>query len=201
MGAKDGQGAQLPYAIRKRISHVEEIWHEGGPPREQPLVKAAVGVVIQNPFASRFEPDLAALTAPSAELGKSLAERALQLLNGRAAESYGKGGIAGTAGEQEHVVACITTVFGDALRDAVGGGAAWISSASKTGTAGTPIDLPLAHKDALFVRSHYDAITLAVTDAPRPAELLIAIAVATGGRIHERVGGLRADQALGDGLR
>jgi hypothetical protein len=201
MGASDGQDGRPSYAIRKWVSYVEEIWHEGGPAAEQPLVKAAVGVVIRNPFAGRFEPDLAALTAPSAELGKSLAKRALRLLGGRPAESYGKGGIAGTAGEQEHVVACVTTVFGDALREALGGGAAWISSASKAGPAGVSLDLPLAHKDALYVRSHYDAVTLAVADAPRPEELLIAIAVATGGRIHERVGGLRSDQALGDGLR
>jgi hypothetical protein len=123
------------------------------------------------------------------------------LLGGRAAQSYGKGGIAGVAGEQEHVVACVTTVFGNALRDAVGGGAAWISSATKVGAAGAALDLPLAHKDALYVRSHYDAITLSVPDAPRPDELLIAVAVASGGRVHHRTGGLAAADIAGDGLR
>jgi hypothetical protein len=158
-------------------------------------------VVIANPFAGRWQDDLSALTAPSAALGTELGRRAVALLGGRPAHSYGKGGMAGTAGEQEHVVACITTVFGDALRAAVGGGAAWISSATKVAAPGSPLDLPLAHKDALYVRSHYDAVTVTIPAAPRPDELVIAVAVASGGRPHERVGGLRAADALGDGLR
>jgi hypothetical protein len=187
--------------IRKWVSHVEEIWHDGGPAAAEPLVKAAVGVVIGNPFAGRHVPGLAALTEPSAAWGTELGERALALLGGRAAESYGKGGIAGVAGEQEHVVACLTTVFGDALRAAVGGGEAWISSASKVGAAGTALDIPLAHKDALYVRSHYDTVTISCPDGPRPGELLIVAAVATGGRVHHRVGGLAAADIRGGGLR
>ena len=92
-------------------------------------------------------------------------------------------------GEQEHVVACITTVFGDPLRQQVGGGKAWISSVSKVAVAGTTIDIPLAHKDELYIRSHYDAVTFSVPDAPRPDELLICVAVASGPRVHQRVGG------------
>jgi hypothetical protein len=117
------------------------------------------------------------------------------LLGGREAQSYGKGGIAGLAGEQEHVVACVTTVFGNAFRAAVGGGAAWISSATKTAAAGASIDIPLAYKDELYVRSHYDAVTLSVPDVPRPDELLVCVAVASGARIHERVGGMTLAQA------
>ncbi len=188
------------YDVRAWHSQVEEIWHAGGPLLDQPLLKVSVAVVIANPFAGRWVEDISALTAPSAALGTELGRRAVALLGGRPVESYGKGGIAGVNGEQEHVVACITTVFGDALRDAVGGGVAWISSASKVAAAGTALDLPLAHKDALYVRSHYDAITIAVPDAPKPDELLIAVAVATGGRPHDRVGGLRAVDAVGDGL-
>ncbi len=187
--------------IRKWVHVLDEVPHDGGPPPPVPLRKAAVGVVIRNPFAGRFAPDLSALTAPSAWLGSELSRRALALLGGEPAQSYGKGGIAGTDGEQEHVVACITTVFGDALREAVGGGAAWISSASKRAAPGTSLDIPLAHKDALYVRSHYDAITLCVPDSPRADELLIAVAVASGGRPHHRVGGLAAADAVGDGLR
>ncbi|MHB1534970.1 MAG: amino acid synthesis family protein [Acidimicrobiales bacterium] len=191
----------LGYSVRKWVSQVEEIVHDGGPEAGEPLLKAAVGAVISNPFAGRWVEDLAPLTEPSAALGAELGRRAVALLGGRAAESYGKGGLAGVAGEQEHVVACVTTVFGDALRDAVGGGAAWISSATKVATAGTTLDIPLAHKDALYVRSHYDAVSFRVPDAPRPDELVIVVAVASGGRVHERVGGLKAADALGDGIR
>jgi hypothetical protein len=120
---------------------------------------------------------------------------------GRPVESYGKGGIVGLAGEQEHAVACITTIFGDAFRESVGGGRAWISSATKCGSAGQSLDIPLAYKDALYVRSHYDAMTVMIPDSPRPDEILITVAVASGGRIHERVGGLAAIDAVGDGLR
>lgn len=188
------------YQIRKRVVWREEIVHDGGDPAAQPLIKAIVAVVIKNPFAGRYVDDLSALTAPSAQLGAMMADEAVKLLGGRPVESYGKGGIAGTAGEQEHVVACVTTPFGDAMRKAVGGGAAWVSSATKSGGPGTTLDIPLAHKDALYIRSHYDAVTLAIADAPRPDEIVIALALATGGRIHERVGGLRKENAKMDGL-
>jgi hypothetical protein len=189
------------YTVRAWVSQVEEIEHTGGPVADPPLVKAAVGVLLANPLAGRYVEDLAELTGPSAELGAELGRRAAALLGGLPVQSYGKGGIAGVAGEQEHVVACVTTVFGDALRTAVGGGAAWISSATKVGAAGAAIDIPLAHKDALYVRSHYDAVTFRAPDGPRPDELLIVVAVASGGRVHDRTGGLRARDAVGDGVR
>jgi hypothetical protein len=176
------------YDIRCWHSVVQEIEHEGGK-RDEPLVKAAVAVVFRNPFAGKYIDDLSALTKPSAVLGRAIGKRVVALLGGRAVHSYGKGGIAGVNGEQEHVVACVTTVFGDALREAVGGGKAWISSASKTAGAGTSIDIPLAHKDELYIRSHYDAIAISVPDAPRPDELMICVGIASGGRVHERVGG------------
>jgi hypothetical protein len=191
----------VDYDIRKWFASVETIQHEGGARAAEPLVKAVVAVVIANPLAGDPQAELDALVRPSPQLGTALGTRAVALLEGRSVESYGKGGLAGVAGEQEHVVACITTPFGDALRDAVGGGAAWISSATKTASAGDTLDIPLAHKDALYVRSHYDAATLRIADAPRPNELVIAIAVASGPRVHERVGGLRASEAVGDGLR
>jgi len=176
------------YDVRCWYGAMQEVKHDGGAPGT-PLIKAAVAVVIRNPFAGKFVADLSPLTGPSALLGRALGERAAALLGGRPVHSYGKGGIAGINGEQEHVVACITTVFGDALREAVGGGKAWISSASKTASAGTAIDIPLAHKDELYIRSHYDAMPIAVPDGPRPDEIMISVAVATGGRVHERVGG------------
>lgn len=189
------------YEVRSWYAHAEEVWQAGGPRLAVPLVKAVAAVVLANPCAGQWQRDLTLLTGPSAALGAELGRRAVALLGGRPVHSYGKGGIAGTAGEQEHVVACVTTVFGDALRAAVGGGAAWISSATKVAAAGSPLDLPLAHKDALYVRSHYDAVTLTIPAAPRPDELVVAVAVASGGRPHERVGGLRAVDATGDGLR
>jgi hypothetical protein len=181
----------MEYQIRKIVAYRETIAHDGGPGASEPLIKAVVAVVMKNPFAGRYVADLSALTEPSAALGTMLAAEAVALLGGRAVESYGKGGIAGSAGEQEHVVACVTTPFGDAMRAAAGGGNAWVSSATKSGGPGASLDIPLAHKDALYIRSHYDAVTLAVADAPRADELLIALAFATGGRIHQRVGGLR----------
>ncbi|MBN9550661.1 MAG: amino acid synthesis family protein [Alphaproteobacteria bacterium] len=176
------------YDVRGWYSTIHEIRHDGGAPGVS-LVKAAVGVVIRNPFAGKFVADLSDLIEPSPAIGHALGQRAAALLGNRPVESYGKGGIAGTAGEQEHVVACITTAFGDPLRQQVGGGKAWISSASKVAAAGTAIDIPLAHKDELYIRSHYDAVTFAVPDGPRPDELLICVAVASGSRVHQRVGG------------
>lgn len=176
------------YEVRGWYSAVHEIRHDGGDAGRS-LVKVATGVIIRNPFAGKFADDLSELIKPSAAIGHALGERAAALLGNRPVASYGKGGIAGTAGEQEHVVACITTAFGDPLREQVGGGKAWISSVSKVAAAGTAIDIPLAHKDELYIRSHYDAVTFSVPDGPRPEELLICVAVASGSRVHERVGG------------
>lgn len=178
------------YKVRAWHSFVQETVHELGPAPEQPLLKAAVAVVLENPFAGVWVDDLSALTEASAGLGTELGERAVALLGGRPVESYGKGGLVGVNGEQEHIVACVTTVFGDALRAAVGGGKAWISSATKVAAVGATIDVPLAYKDEVYVRSHYDAITLMLPDAPRPNELVIIAAVATGGRLNARVGGM-----------
>jgi hypothetical protein len=188
-------GIDAYYQVREWYGNVQEILHDGGDAPPTSLLKASAAVVIRNPFAGRYAADLSPLTEPSASLGRELGRRVVALLGGRPVESYGKGGIAGVNGEQEHVVACITTIFGDAFRDAVGGGAAWISSASKTAAAGATLDIPLAYKDALYVRSHYDAVSLAIPDAPRPDEMVIAVAVATGGRVHSRVGGLSVDEA------
>ncbi len=184
------------YRVRAFHSFVEETLHVTGPAPAEPLIKAAVAVVLENPFAGRWVEDLSPLTVPSASLGTELGRRAVALLGGRSVESYGKGGIAGLNGEQEHVIACITTTFGDALRDAVGGGAAWISSATKTAAAGTSIDVPLAYKDEVYVRSHYDAFTIALPDAPRPDEIVLIAAVATGARINARVGGMTVADVL-----
>lgn len=178
------------YKVRAWYSFVQETNHEVGPAPAESLIKAAVAVVIANPFAGSYVEDLSPLTAPSGSLATALGERAVALLGGRLVESYGKGGVAGLNGEQEHVVACVTTIFGNGLRDAVGGGDAWISSVTKVASAGTTIDIPLAFKDEVYVRSHYDAMTITLPDAPRPDEIVIIAAVATGGRLNARSGGL-----------
>jgi len=179
------------YAIQSYHSVVTETRQLGGKRLEVPLIKAAVGAVVTDPFAGEsFHDDLSSLTEHSAILGLELGRRALELLGGQTVEGYGKGGIAGANSAQEHVVACITTVFGDAFREAIGGGKAWISSASKMGGPGVQLDIPLAYKDEVYVRSHYDAITLTIPDGPKANEFVICVAVSSGPRPFNRVGGL-----------
>lgn len=161
-----------------------------------PLRKAAAVAVISNPLASKgYLEDLSELIEASEELGTLLGERVRAGVGGTV-ESYGKGGIAGTGGEQEHVNACLTSVFGDALRAAVGGGRAWISSTTKVGAPGAAIDIPLAFKDEIWVRSHYDAIEVRVPDAPAPDEILVIAAGANRGRLGARLGGMTVAEAL-----
>ncbi len=160
-----------------------------------PLRSVAACAVCTNPYAGRgFVDDLGEVIAASSEIGTFLGSEAARLL-GAPVESYGKGGIAGTNGEQEHVNAALTSVFGDAFRAAVGGGLAWISSATKTAVTGSPIDVPLAYKDEIWVRSHYDAVTVRVPDGPLPDEIVVIAVVANRGRINARLGGMTVGQA------
>lgn len=189
------------FTIRRTITQVWEEREREGRPADPPLRRAVVAAVIGNPYAGTYADDLSAAVDWSPTLGTMLGEAAVAAL-GAPVLSYGKGGIAGTAGSQEHAVMFITTPFGDALRAAVGGGAAWISSATIVGAPGTPLTIPLAHKDALFVRDHYDAVTLFPADAPAPDEVVVAVAVANRGRPNARLGGLPADEiSAWDGLR
>jgi Amino acid synthesis len=187
--------------IRKILTFVDEARSEAGQSAPTPLRKVAAVAVVKNPFAGKFEPDLSALVEASAAVGREVTEIAVGLLRPYAAESYGKGAIIGLAGEQEHGVAMLTTVFGNVMRDAAGGGKAWISSMTKRAGPGSSIDIPLAHKDALYVRSHYDGITITLPDAPLPNELAIIVGFANRGRPNHRVGGLMASEIKGvDGL-
>lgn len=188
-------------SIRKWVTTVEEIHHDGGPPVDEPLVKAAVGVVIKNPYAGRWSDELDDLIGPSVPLAVELVARCRAALGGRIAESCGKAAIVGTAGEQDHGVACVTTPFGDAMREEIDG-ITWVTSTSKVAAPGTPIDVPLAYRRALFVREYYDTVTLTVPDGPKPDEIVVVAAMATRGRVHHRVGGLtREEVSVGDGLR
>jgi hypothetical protein len=160
-----------------------------------PLRKVAACAVIANPYAGcGFVTDLSRVIDGSAALAAVLGAETMRAL-GEQAESYGKAGLAGTSGEQEHVNAALTSAFGDAFRAAIGGGQAWIASATKVAAAGTAIDVPLACKDEVWVRSHYDTIEVRVPGAPLPDELVVIAAVANRGRINARLGGLTAAEA------
>lgn len=186
--------------VRKWYAVVEEVLDDGGPVVDEPLRKAAVAAVIRNPYAGRWSDDLDELVGPSGELARELVARCAATL-AVPALSCGKSAVVGVAGEQEHGVACLTTPFGDALREGIGG-STWVTSTSKVGSAGEPVDVPLAYKDALFVREFYDTVTVRVPDAPRPDEILVIAALASRGRVHSRVGGLTvAEATAGDGLR
>jgi hypothetical protein len=187
--------------IKRTLTFIEEIALEAGQRVEPPLRKVAVAAVVDNPFAGRFERDLDDLVKASAGIGEHICRLAVSLLAPHKAESYGKAALIGTNGEQEHGVAMLTTVFGNVMREAAGGGKAWISSFTKRAAPGATIDIPLAHKDALYVRSHYDGITVTLPDAPRADELAIICAFASRGRPNHRVGGLAASAIKGlDGL-
>lgn len=182
--------------VRKIFSQVEEVHSSGGASDEGgTLRRVAVCAVIKNPYAGQgYVEDLSELIEASQQIGTMLGEQAARLL-GAPVESYGKAGLVGSAGEQEHVNASVTSVFGNAFRDAIGGGEAWISSVTKPAAAGEPIDVPLAFKDEIWVRSHYDAVTIRIPDAPHPDEIVVIAAVANRGRINARVGGMTVDQA------
>ena len=190
--------------LRKIVTIVEETDTEMGRKIAPPTRKAAAVAVIANPFAGRFEADLEELMAIGEELGDLLGRRAVAALGiapGKA-ESYGKAAIVGEDGELEHAAAILHPRLGKQLRAAVEKGAALVPSAKKRGTLGTAIDVPLGHKDAAFVRSHFDAMEARVSDAPRAGEIVVAVAVTDSGRPLPRIGGLQHGEVKGeDGLR
>jgi hypothetical protein len=190
--------------IRKFIVQVDETRIEMGRKVEPPTRKAVAIAVIENPFAGRYAEDLTELIDIGEELGGVLGERCVQALGIQPsqAESYGKAAIVGEAGELEHAAAILHPKLGAPLRKAVEKGAALVPSAKKIGTLGSAIDVPLGHKDAAYVRSHFDAIEARVSDAPRRNEIVVAVAVTDSGRPLARVGGLQKHEIKGqDGLR
>jgi Amino acid synthesis len=192
-------GAQIP--IKRLLTFLDEIRTADGRDVVPPLRKAAAVAIIDNPFAGRFVEDLSPLTRASEAIGREICAIAVRLLAPDQAVSYGKAAVVGINGEQEHGNAMLTTVFGNVMREAAGGGKAWISSMTKRAEPGAAIDIPLAHKDALYVRSHYDGMTLTLPDAPQPSEIAIIAVYATRGRPNQRVGGLSAKEIKGqDGL-
>ena len=184
--------------VRKVVTVVEEERTEGGRSDGEPLRKAATAVVIANPYAGRgYSEDLTELIEPSAELGTLVGERCAEAL-GAPVESHGKAVLVGTAGEQEHGNAVKTTTFGDPFRAAFGGGRAWLPSTTKRCAPGAPVDVPLCFKDEIWVRSHYDTITVSVPDAPAPDEIVLVGAVASRGRLNARLGGKSKEEAVAE---
>ncbi|QDL91679.1 amino acid synthesis family protein [Paroceanicella profunda] len=190
--------------IRKIVTFVEETRREMGQEVSPPTRRAVAAAVIENPFAGRYEPDLSELMEIGAELGGLLGAKCVAALGiaPAQAQSYGKAALVGEAGEIEHAAAILHPGLGAPLRAAVERGAALVPSSKKMGAPGTPLDVPLGHKDAAYVRSHFDGMEVRMNDAPRAGEILVAVAVASAGRPLPRVGGLTHEDAIGeDGLR
>ena len=194
----------MPAKIRKIIVQTDEVRVEMGRDVQPPVRKALAMAVIENPCAGRYVENLDELIAIGEELGGLLGARCVQALGiepGQA-QSYGKAAIVGEAGELEHAAAILHPKLGAPLRVAVEKGAALVPSSKKMGGLGTAIDVPLGHKDAAYVRSHFDAMEARVADAPRANEIVVAVVVTDSGRPLPRVGGLTASEIQGvDGLR
>ncbi len=190
--------------VRKLLTFVDETLLEQDQAVRPPVRRACAAAVIENPFAGRFVEDLSPLSEMSVELGEILVARAVAALGipGDQVESYGKAALVGADGELEHAAALLHPKLGAPIRAALGKGAALIPSSKKRGGPGVPFDIPLGHKDAAFVRSHFDGMEVRVADAPRANEIVVAVAVTDSGRPLPRVGGLEADEIKGeDGLR
>ena len=193
----------LGYHIRKWYLQIEDTLagETGRPADGEPLRKIVVAAAIHNPYAGRYEQDLSHFIEPSPMLGAEFGRRIKEAAAGQAIESYGKACLVGIDGEYEHGNALLTNPAANPVRDAVGGGKSWVPSTGKRGGPGTVLDVPLAHKDALYVRSHYDTVSVMFNDAPNRDELLIVWAFATRGRLNARLGGLKASEIKGqDGL-
>jgi hypothetical protein len=189
--------------IRKQLVGVEEIFHEGGPVATTPLRRAALLAVIRNPFAGAYVEDIAGFMEDLKPLGLQMARALVNALGGNPAtiEGYGKGAIIGQAGELEHG-ALWHVPGGYAMREILGDAKAIVPSTKKVGGPGTRLDVPVTHINASYVRSHFDAMEVGVPDAPRADEMVLALVMTTGPRVHARVGGLKASEIKGeDGLR
>ena len=191
------------FPIRKVAVLVEEIFHEGGPAAKEPRRRAAAMALVRNPFAGRYVEELQAAMDDLKPLGLQLTDRLVVALGGdiKAIDGFGKGAIVGTAGELEHG-ALWHMPGGYAMRERLGEAKAIVPSAKKVGAFGSRLDVPIGHINAAYVRSHFDAMEVGISDGPRPDEILFCLVMTTGPRIHARMGGLAAADVKGqDGLR
>jgi hypothetical protein len=180
----------MDLSIRRLLTVVDDKFEEAGRRADAPLRKVAVMAVVPNPHVGRYVEDLAPLIEVSRGIGAQMAKVALAAMGPYEIQSYGKGGIVGLGGEQEHANALLTTTFAEPFRDAMGGASAWISSMTKVAAPGTLIDVPMNAKTDVYVRSHYDGMTLVLPGAPLADEIALIFCVANRGRLNARVGGL-----------
>jgi hypothetical protein len=189
--------------VRKMVTVVEYVYHEGGPVAEKPVRRGAVLAVIHNPFAGKYVPEIAGFMDDLKPLGLQMAKSLVAALGGAVSEieGYGKGVIVGAAGELEHG-ALWHAPGGYGMREVLGGAKAIVASTKKVGGPGTRLDVPITHIHASYVRSHFDSMEVGIADSPRADEILVALVMTTGPRIHHRAGGLAASEIQGkDGLR
>ncbi|MFT4119548.1 amino acid synthesis family protein [Bradyrhizobium sp.] len=180
--------------IRRSYSQIEDRSELAGRRIAQPVRKVSVVTVLENPYVGRYVEDLSPLIEASVDLGKHMARMALDALGPHKAQGYGKGGLVGLLGEAEHASALLTTAYANPIREAIGGGKAWISSMVKQASPGAAIDIPMNHIDDVYVRSHYDGVTLALQDTPMPDEIAIIFCMVSGARLNARVGGLTHEE-------
>jgi hypothetical protein len=190
------------FPLRRITTQIEEIHHEGGPLVNPPALRGAIIAVVGNPFAGRYEPDLQPAMEALKPLALLLTDRLVAALGGRdGIDAYGKGAIVGESGESEHG-ALWHVAGGYGMRDRLGECRAIVPSAMKLGGIGSTLDVPLGHLNAAYVRSRFDVITVRMEDAPKAHEMALVLAMARGGRVHSRMGGLEVWQVKGeDGLR
>ena len=188
--------------LRKLVTSIEEIYHEGGPVADTPIKRASILAIIENPFAGRYEQDIQGFMEDLKPLGLDMSKRLVQMLGGAdQIQGYGKGAIIGEAGELEHG-ALWHAPGGYAMRDQLANSNAIVPSTKKVAGVGARLDVPITHVNASYVRSHFDAMEVGVNDAPRANEMALVLVMSTGSRVHSRSGSLEASQIKGeDGLR
>ena len=189
--------ATLPEVnVRKCVLGVEDVWHDGGVRTDKPLRRGSIAAVLRNPYAGRFVVDIQPMMEALKPLGRAMAQRLIDALGGPGAiQAYGKGAMIGLDGELEHG-ALWHVPGGYGMRELLEGSHAIVPSTTKVGAAGACIDIPIHHRVAAYVRSHFDSVEVRIPDAPRGDEMMLALAMTTGARPHERVGGLRVDQIV-----
>lgn len=182
--------------IRRSFTLIEDKSELAGRRVAPPVRKIAVVTVLENPYLGRYVEDLSPLIEASVALGKTMAQMALDALGPYKVQGYGKGALVGLLGEAEHASALVTTTYANPIRDAIGCGKAWISSMVKLGSPGQVIDIPMNHVDDVYVRSHYDGMTLSLQDTPMPDEIAIIFCMSSGARLNARVGGLSHEDVM-----